>query len=213
MNHRVVPVTQTPHHWQASDAEASWVNAAKPAIPLRISVTANHFAPLVRATMASGQINPNPSARTPVPGPIMRRLPHGSGPSARPGPLCCQNADNDYIASATQLRSGWRFAGTALRQRIPACHGTIQWIKKGPSVRRPKPFLLQVMPPRINLLPPNLMTLRYLRHARPADTNRHDNLELVVVIPEASPLHPKNLAPHRTPHIRHVANDVIKHVS
>ena len=64
MNHRVVPGTQTPHHWQASDAEASWVNAAKPAIPLRISVTANHFAPLVRATMASGQINPNPSDRT-----------------------------------------------------------------------------------------------------------------------------------------------------
>jgi hypothetical protein len=209
MNHRVVPGTQTPHHWQASDAEASWVNAAKPAIPLRISVTANHFAPLVRATMASGQINPNPSARTDHAASTARiRAVSETGSIVLS--KCRQRLSRKRNSTAV---GGGRFAGTALRQRIPACHGTIQWIKKGPSVRRPKPFLLQVMPPRINLLPPNLMTLRHLRHARPADTNRHDNLELVVVMPEASPLHPKNLAPHRTPHIRHVANDVIKHVS
>jgi hypothetical protein len=60
---------------------------------------------------------------------------------------------------------------------------------------------------------PNLMTLRHLGHARPTDTNRHDDLELFIVMPEASPLNPKNFAPHRTPRIRDVVNDVIKHVS
>jgi len=72
------------------------------------------------------------------------------------------------------------------------------WIKESPNVRRPKPFLLQVMPPRINLLSPNLMTLRHLGHARPADTNRHDNLELFIIMPKATPLHTKNFATHHT---------------
>lgn len=114
-----------------------------------------------------------------------------------------------------QLNCGrWRrLGGRAMRHRSPSRDRNIHWIEKSPSARRPKPFLLQVMPPRINLLPPNLMTLRHLGHARPADTNRHDNLELVVVMPEAPPLHPKNFAPHRTPRIKDVANDVIKHVS
>jgi len=114
-----------------------------------------------------------------------------------------------------QLNCGrWRrFGGREMWHRSPSRDRNIHWIEKGPSVRRPKPFLLQVMPPRINLLPPNLMTLRDLGHAHPADTNRHDNRELVVVMPEASTLHPKNFAPHRTPRIRDVANDVVKHVS
>jgi hypothetical protein len=42
---------------------------------------------------------------------------------------------------------------------------------------------------------------------------RHDNLGLVVLTPEASPLHTKNFAPHRTPRRSDIANDVIKHVS
>jgi hypothetical protein len=57
------------------------------------------------------------------------------------------------------------------------------------------------------------MALRHLRHARPINTNRHDNLKLVVIMPKASPLSPKNIAAHRNPRIRDVANDVIKHVS
>ena len=69
------------------------------------------------------------------------------------------------------------------------------------------------MPPGINLLPRNLMALRNLRHRRPADAHRHNNLELVLVAPEAPTLHPKNFAAHRRPHIKHVANDVVKHVS
>lgn len=57
------------------------------------------------------------------------------------------------------------------------------------------------------------MTLRHLKHACPADPDRHDNLELVVVMPEAPPLSPKNFAPHRRPRIRHVAKDAVKYVS
>jgi hypothetical protein len=70
---------------------------------------------------------------------------------------------------------------------------------------------LPVMPPRVNLLSPDLMALRNLPHAR--TTNLHDNLKLVIVMPKASPLNPKNFATHLKPRIRDVANDVIKHVS
>ncbi len=57
------------------------------------------------------------------------------------------------------------------------------------------------------------MALRHLSHARPTNPNRHNNLELVVVMPKASPLSPKNFVTHRSPRIRDVAKDVIKHVS
>jgi hypothetical protein len=89
----------------------------------------------------------------------------------------------------------------------------IHRIKECAHVRRPKPFLLQVMPSRINLLSTNHMALRHLCHACPIDPNRHDNLGLVVVTPKASPLSLKNFAAHRTPRIKDVPNDVIRHVS
>jgi len=73
--------------------------------------------------------------------------------------------------------------------------------------------LPRFMPPSINLLPRHLMALSHLRHTRPADPNRHDNLELVRVTPEAPPLQPKNFTTRRRPHIRHVVNDIVKHVS
>jgi hypothetical protein len=57
------------------------------------------------------------------------------------------------------------------------------------------------------------MALRHLRHARPINTNRLDNLKLVVIMLKASPLSTKNFAAHRNTRIRDVANDIIKHVS
>ncbi len=59
----------------------------------------------------------------------------------------------------------------------------------------------------------NLMTLRNLRYACTIDTNRHNNLKFVVVMPKASPLRPKNFATHRRPRLRDVANDVLSDVS
>ena len=69
------------------------------------------------------------------------------------------------------------------------------------------------MSPRVNLLSLNLMALRNLRHARPGNPNRRDNLKLVVVMPKASPLRPKNFATHHRPRISDVSNDVISDVS
>ncbi len=69
------------------------------------------------------------------------------------------------------------------------------------------------MPPRINLLSLNLMALRNLRHTRPGNPNRRDNLKLFVVMPKASPLRLKNFATHPRPRIRDVAKDVINDVS
>ncbi len=42
-----------------------------------------------------------------------------------------------------------------------------------------------------------LMALRHLRHRCPVDPDRHDNLELVFITPEAPPLQPKNFTTHR----------------
>ena len=70
-----------------------------------------------------------------------------------------------------------------------------------------------LMPPSIDLLSRDLVALRHLRHARPTNPNRHDNLELVFVTPGTPPLHPKKFATHRRPRIRHVVNGVVKHVS
>ncbi len=69
------------------------------------------------------------------------------------------------------------------------------------------------MSPRVNLLSLNLMALRNLRHARPGNPNRRDYLKLVIVMPKAPPLRPKNFATHHRPHIRDVSNDVISDVS
>jgi hypothetical protein len=41
------------------------------------------------------------------------------------------------------------------------------------------------------------MALRNLRHCRPANPNRQDNLELVLITPKSPPLNPQNFAPHR----------------
>ena len=67
--------------------------------------------------------------------------------------------------------------------------------------------------PRVNLLPRNLVALRHLRHRCAANPDQHDDLELVLITPEAPPLHPKKFAPHHGPRIRHVIYDVVKHVS
>jgi len=64
-------------------------------------------------------------------------------------------------------------------------------------VRGPQTFLLQLMPPSVNLLPRHFMALCHLRHRCPVDPNRHDNLELVLVTPETPSLHPQNFTPHR----------------
>ena len=143
----------------------------------------------------------------------MRFQPRGSAPSAQPDPLSSQNVNCDHPAGAMRRRSAGGLRGWKLQRRSRGRDGNINRIKECACLRRPKPFFLQVMLPRVNLLSPNLMALRHLRHARPINTNRHDNLKLVVIMPKASPLSPKNFAAHRTPRIRHVANDVIKHVS
>ena len=57
------------------------------------------------------------------------------------------------------------------------------------------------------------MALRNLRHARPGNPNRRDNLKLVVVMPKASPLRPKNFTTHPRPRLRDVVNDVLSDVS
>ena len=51
------------------------------------------------------------------------------------------------------------------------------------------------------------------RACRSVDPNRHDNLKLLFVAPPAPTFLPKNLDTHHIPHPRHVANDVVKHVS
>jgi hypothetical protein len=43
--------------------------------------------------------------------------------------------------------------------------------------------------------------------------NRRNDRELIVITPPQPPLNTKNLAPHDTLRIRHVANDVAIHVS
>jgi len=85
--------------------------------------------------------------------------------------------------------------------------------EKRAALRRQKPFLLQIMSPGLNLLACNIMALRNLRHCRIIDPDRHDNPELIFIAPPTPPLKSKNFTPHRHPHIRHVANDVVMHVS
>ena len=65
----------------------------------------------------------------------------------------------------------------------------------------------------INLLPCHIMALRNLRHCRIIDPDRHDDPELLFIAPPPPPLKSKNFTPHRHPRIRHVANDVVMHVS
>ena len=55
--------------------------------------------------------------------------------------------------------------------------------KQRPDIRRSEILSFEVMTPSVSLLPFNLMTLRNLRHSRPATPNRHDSLKLVVVMP------------------------------
>src|SRR5680860_35437 len=128
-----------------------------------------------------------------------------------------QGAVKMQTATTVQAQSNrnrwWCLSDRGLRYRNSGRHWNVQREEKRPGVGRPQTLRLEVMPPRINLLSRNLMTLRHLGHTRPSDPNRHDNLELVVIMPEAPPLHPKNFAPHHRPRLRYVAKDVIKHVS
>lgn len=91
--------------------------------------------------------------------------------------------------------------GTQYRVTIPAGFGMAQTI------------LLEVMPPRINLLSGHLMALRHLRHRGPVDPDRRDNPQLVPIAPKPPPLDPKNFATHQGPRMGRVVNAVVKHVS
>jgi hypothetical protein len=68
------------------------------------------------------------------------------------------------------------------------------------------------MPPSVNLLPRNIMPLRYLRHGRARHADQQYNLQLLLVTPPSPTLQPKNIATHHKPRIRHVVNDVVMHV-
>ncbi|WVX51377.1 hypothetical protein ROLI_044780 [Roseobacter fucihabitans] len=57
------------------------------------------------------------------------------------------------------------------------------------------------------------MALRHLCNARPTNPNRHDNLELVITMPEASSLSPNKFTTNHKSRIKDVANDVFKHIS
>jgi hypothetical protein len=79
--------------------------------------------------------------------------------------------------------------------------------------RQKETLLPQLTPPGIYPLPRHIVPLRNLRYRRPVNANRHDDVELLLITPAPSPFLTKNLHTHRKPHLRHVANDVVKHVS
>ncbi|MBB6470388.1 hypothetical protein HNQ96_006286 [Aminobacter lissarensis] len=89
--------------------------------------------------------------------------------------------------------------------------GHLDWQKD--RRRRQDPFLLQLMPPRVDLLARNFMALRNLCHRRPVSPNRHDDLELLIITPPTPTFLPKNFDTHPIPRLKHVANDVVKDMS
>jgi hypothetical protein len=111
-------------------------------------------------------------------------------------------------AFMVQLRQGcWIARAFKPTARLPsrACPKD----RNASDVRRPQTLFLQVMHPRIKLLPRNLGALCHLCHRRP---NRHDNLDLVINAPESPPLQAKNLTTHRRPRKRHGVTDVFRDV-
>jgi hypothetical protein len=69
------------------------------------------------------------------------------------------------------------------------------------------------MSPGIKLLASYIMALRNLRHRGTINPDRHDDPDLLIIAPSPPTLKPQNFTPNHTPRLRHVVNDVIKHVS
>jgi hypothetical protein len=69
------------------------------------------------------------------------------------------------------------------------------------------------MSPSIKLLAGYIVALRNLRHRSTIHPDRHDDPDLLIIAPPPPAFKPKNFTPHHTPRLRHVVNDVIKHVS
>jgi len=57
------------------------------------------------------------------------------------------------------------------------------------------------------------MALRNLGHGGTADADLQKDLELLFLAPPTAPLDTQNFAQHGRSPIRHVANDVVMHVS
>lgn len=75
------------------------------------------------------------------------------------------------------------------------------------------PFFFEFATPGVYLLTRHIVPMSNFCDRGSGNTNRHDNRELLIVEPSTPPLSPKNFNAHRTLRLRHVANDVVKHVS
>lgn len=78
---------------------------------------------------------------------------------------------------------------------------------------RQQPLLFEFATPGVYLLTCHIVPMSNFCDRGSGNTNRHDNRELLIVAPSTPPLSPKNFNAHRTLRLRHVANDVVKHVS
>ena len=102
-------------------------------------------------------------------------------------------AATSLIASRSSKTHSANTLGTACCHRSPS-HSS----RNGSRRAHRKPGAVQ---PQDN---GRFMALCHLRHRRPTNPDRYDNLQLVLVTPEAPPLHPKNFTTHLRPSRRHV---------
>lgn len=93
-----------------------------------------------------------------------------------------------YLRGAGRRRTGLRSTRGHLRKFNRQEH----W----PSIPRQEPLLLQLGPPRIDLLPLQIMKPRNLANRRAANADRLQNRQLLLVAPPTPPLNAKNFASH-----------------
>lgn len=66
-----------------------------------------------------------------------------------------------------------------------------------PTIGRSRPFLLQIVRPRVNLLPAHIMALRHLCNCRSINAYRTNNRNPVVIVPTPTPKISPRIAPSK----------------